>query len=790
VIPYAYPVVTALNFLVLARTKRFPTARLVQILASLLLPFGLQWSLGGFAASGVVMLWSMMAMIAGTVTAEGSGGARWLVPFIGLTTFSAVIDPHLPREFANMTTDAVRTSFLVANITVPTTCVFLLTIYLLNAREQATRSLVRANTALAEAMEQAGAASRAKSAFVADMSHEIRTPLNGVVGILEVLERTPLDHDQSDYVRTMRGSADALMEIVNQILDFSRLSARPGALSLTAVDARAVAEDVVARLAVRAHQRGVDVGVVSDALDHTEVLADANALTQVLTNLVGNAIKFTSQGSVTVCLSAADEALVIEIVDTGPGIAAPILETLFEPFVTLSPEEPSRVGSAGTGLGLSIAKRLTEDMGGTIAVESSLGHGSTFRVRLGLAPRARAGAAPLPGTAWLIELGAGLPARALREQLSTIVARQEDLEIEDAIARVRAGRVPQWLVTGEGCRLEALLGAVAEAGLATPVHALVRLGAEPGDVVAPPARALRIPATRERLRATLEGGERSARAKARARRALEVLVVEDNAVNRSVLRALLDALGVGVEEAIDGEHAVRATAERTYDLVLMDCQMPHMDGYEATRAIRAREQASGERRVPILALTAHVGPEHEARALEAGMDAHLTKPIRLGTLEAALMPYLSTSMTPPTGTSRAEVRALLGARALPLVDDAGFEDLSGLGGRPFLEEMLAELEGSLAGLRGELARALAASEPDRSTVAKLAHRMAGGSVTMSLARLGGEARDLEACTPTAPNSELRERFAAIERLADESLAAFRARVASSPSPDGASGQRE
>jgi CheY-like chemotaxis protein len=408
-------------------------------------------------------------------------------------------------------------------------------------------------------------------------------------------------------------------------------------------------------------------------------------------------------------------------------------------------------------------------------VESSLGHGSTFRVRLRRAPRAPT-SAPLPGAVWLVELGAGLSARALREQLGAVVAEQEDLSVPEAVERLRAGQAPGWIVCGEGCRLESLLDALAASKLELPVHALVRLGAEPGDVLGPPARALRIPTTRERLRASFGRPDRAVRVRARQRSALAVLVVEDNAVNRSVLRALLDALGITADEATDGEHAVRATAERAYDLVLMDCQMPVLDGYEATRAIRAREQARGERRVPILALTAHVGPEHEERALESGMDAHLTKPIRLGTLEAALLPYLSASMTPPTGTSRAEVSALLAARPVPIVDETVFSDLSALGGRPFLEEMLAELVRSHTQLRGGLGEALAADAPDRDTVAKLAHRLAGGSVTMSLAQLGAEARELEARARSAPIEELRARFAAIERLADESLASFRARV--------------
>ena len=464
-----------------------------------------------------------------------------------------------------------------------------------------TDELSAKNRDLATALQDASLASRAKSEFVANVSHEIRTPLNGVIGLLDVLGRTQLDADQRDYVRTMHSASEALMAIVNQVLDFSSIRASTEPLSLAPTDAFMVAEEVVARLAVRAHERGIELGVVCATRDASvpKVQANANALTQLLTNLVGNAIKFTQTGSVSVSLETGDAQLHIHVTDTGPGIPPQLLASLFDPFVTSSATDPKRLRGAGTGLGLAIARELAERMTGTLTVKSEVGEGSTFTLTLGVSKTREATASKIvhratlrvvTSGAWLVDIE-GLTQSALRAQLTSLGASVESITAAEATRRIGEGASPACILGVDVAKMDALARELVQrppSGAArVKVFAVARVGS-PDEITGPRLGAipLRVPTTRAWLRETLAGSEVSAAIVRSVKSQLHVLVAEDNAVNRQVIALLLNEAGITFDIVANGALAVEAVKNASsshYDAILMDCQMPVMDGLEATR---------------------------------------------------------------------------------------------------------------------------------------------------------------------------------------------------------------
>jgi signal transduction histidine kinase/CheY-like chemotaxis protein len=533
----------------------------------------------------------------------------------------------------------------------------------------ALRRRVRTQTLeLHRAREAAEAASRAKSEFLANMSHEIRTPLNGIIGTTSLCLETPLDKEQREYLETAKLSADGLLTIINDILDFSKIEAGKLDLEVTRFDVRELLDQAVRTLAVRAHEKGLELTCEVEPSVPQSVRGDPSRLRQIVLNLLGNAIKFTVAGEIKIRVAVTemtddDVRLQFTVADTGIGIAPDRQASIFESFAQADASTTRRFG--GTGLGLTISRKLVHMMGGRLWLDSKPGEGSQFHfdAKFGTVARETRGdvhAHSLQGIRVVVidshTTSRELLVKALAEhgaRASAVSTAAEALPaLRNAAERgdpFNVALIDVSLSDADGCTLAEQIRAQATSSIAMimmlrtdrqreQVARLVSQGIE--HYLIKPIRVAQLRDTVLQALGATAPQERPARAPTPSTssnsEALRVLLAEDNAVNQLVMTRLLNKRGHDVTVVSNGRDAVDAVRDRQFDLVFMDVQMPELDGLEATQRIRAMETAEHRERVRIVALTAHAMKSDRDQCLAAGMDDYLSKPIVPAELDRVL----------------------------------------------------------------------------------------------------------------------------------------------------------
>jgi signal transduction histidine kinase/CheY-like chemotaxis protein/HPt (histidine-containing phosphotransfer) domain-containing protein len=569
--------------------------------------------------------------------------------------------------------------------------------------------------ALKEAAEQA---SRSKSEFLANMSHEIRTPMNGILGMNELLLRTPLDRHQERYAAVVRDSASSLLAVLDDILDFSKIEAGKLVLENVDFDLRSLFEGVADLSAAKAQEKGLEFVCFMDPAVPTTLHGDPGRLRQVITNLVGNAVKFTEKGEVSMAVSLEGDGstLRFEVSDTGVGVSADKCELLFRPFSQADTSTARRFG--GTGLGLSIVQRIISLMGGRVGFESEEGHGSKFCFSIPLESgegATRPQPLSLRGHSVLVLSSHA----AVRGVLSRMLRFwecdfEETAHREAALDRLQRRRFEAVLVdTGgrdQAANLAARFGGREWGGV--PLIALTPL-AEVGEDgywnglgfaarVAKPLKTGELGTclanvlgfAQKPVRPTRERPEMSPAQRARLANC-RILVVEDNPTNQEVALGILEILGYRADVVADGRTALQVLGQAGYDLVLMDCQMPELDGYECTRLIRQASTPVQNHRIPIVAMTAHAMAGDREKCLASGMDDYVTKPINAQAVREALERCLAGQPWPANAVVNAEpTRSELAVESFDrgdLLKRMGSENLARRVVRRFLSELPRQL---------------------------------------------------------------------------------------------------